>query len=128
MMERGGKERSHEEKQRKVHLLKFKLNGLMAGGLQLSKKKRLPRNPQNSAWYLSTEFFTLCPMEAPWRELRRVQTILSRALGWGEVKRKGMLKVFTPFSFCKNSNKSLPDTHREFMLMIFSRGKEKGRA
>ena len=28
----------------------------------------------------------------------------------GEVKRKGMLKVFTPFSFCKNSNKNLSDT------------------
>ena len=53
MMERGGKERPPEEKQWKVHLLKFKLNGLMAGGLQLSKK-RLSRNPQNSAWYLST--------------------------------------------------------------------------
>lgn len=46
----------------------------------------------------------------------------------GRSKKKGMLKVFTPFSFCKTRNKSLPDTHRDFMLMIFSRGREKGRA
>lgn len=64
-MERGGKERCHEGRQRKVHLLKFKVNGLMAGGWQTNKKKGLSKTPQNSLQCLCTQLSTCAPWGHP---------------------------------------------------------------